>query len=129
MSYTTLRRFALVFVVSLVCTASSSWAADWRQLAGEFGRAAWAWLDGSAWGHGAVIAKAGCSIDPAGNMNCAPIMTKQGCSIDPDGNTHCAPVATKSGCSVDPLGNPHCPSITPKAGCSIDPQGNPRCQP
>ena len=112
MSYTTLRRFTLVFILSLVFTASSSWAAaSWQQLAGEIGRAAWAWLDGSALGHhGAVTTKQGCSIDPNGTTHCPPITSKAGCSIDPAGNMHCAPITPKAGCSVDPLGNPHCQS-------------------
>ncbi|HSS76864.1 MAG TPA: hypothetical protein VLV54_08965 [Thermoanaerobaculia bacterium] len=112
MSYATLRRFALVFILALVFTASSSWAAaPWQQLAGEFGRAAWAWLDGSALGHhGAITTKQGCSIDPNGNTHCASITSKEGCSIDPLGNTRCAPITPKSGCSVDPQGNPHCQS-------------------
>jgi hypothetical protein len=110
MSYTTLRRFALVFVVSLVVTASSSRALDWQQVAGQIGRAAWAWLDGSALRHRVAAPKSGCSVDPLGN-------------------THCAPITPKQGCSIDPFGKPSCPPITPKAGCSIDPQGTPRCQP
>ena len=92
MPYTTLRRFFLVFLVSLVFTASSSWAADWQQLAGEIGRAAWAWLDGSSLGHqGTVTTKAGCSIDPAGNPRGQPIPPKSGCGVDPLGNPHCQP--------------------------------------
>jgi hypothetical protein len=92
MSYTTLRRFVLVFMVSLVLTASSSWAADWQHLAAEIGRAAWAWLDSPALRHyGAIIPKEGCSIDPQGNLHCPPITTKAGCSIDPAGNPHCQP--------------------------------------
>jgi len=92
MAYSTLRRFALVFLVSLVFTASSSWAVDWQQLAGEIGRAAWAWLDGSALGrHGAVTPKSGCSVDPLGNTHCPPITPKAGCSIDPAGNPRCQP--------------------------------------
>lgn len=92
MSYTTLRRFVLVFMVSLVLTASSSWAADWQQLAGEIGRAVWTLLDSPALGHhGAVIPKSGCSIDPLGSLHCPPITPKRGCSIDPFGNTHCEP--------------------------------------
>lgn len=126
MSYTTLRRFALVFIVSLVFTASSSWAVDWQQLAGELGRAAWGWLDGSA--HGAVVTKAGCSIDPAGGTHCTATTTNSGCSIDPQGRTHCQSITAKEGCSIDPQGRTHCQPITPKAGCSIDPLGNPRCQ-
>ncbi len=92
MSYTTLRRFALVFIVSFVFTASSSWAAGWQQLAGEIGRAAWAWLADSALGHQeAVTPKAGCSIDPAGQMRCPPITPKSGCGVDPLGNPRCQP--------------------------------------
>jgi hypothetical protein len=92
MSYTTLRRFVLVFLVTLVCTASSSWAADWQQLAGEIGRAAWAWLGGYALGgHGTITLKEGCSIDPLGKPHCASITPKAGCSIDPAGNSRCQP--------------------------------------
>jgi hypothetical protein len=91
MPYTTLRRFALVFVVSLVFTASSSWAWDWQQLAGEMGRAAWALLEGSPRLHRPVTPKEGCSIDPLGNTHCMPITPKEGCSIDPQGNPRCRP--------------------------------------
>ncbi len=52
---------------------------------------------------------------------------KHGCSIDPDGNLVCAP---KAGCSISPDGTPKCPTIiTPKHGCSIDPNGRPVCIP
>lgn len=109
MSYTTLRRFALVFLVTLVFTASSSWAADWQQLAGEIGRAAWAWLDGTSLGTpGAITPKAGCSIDPFGNTHCASVVARAGCSIDPAGNARCSPITPKHGCSIDPFGNTHC---------------------
>lgn len=52
---------------------------------------------------------------------------KRGCTIDPNGNLVCAP---KRGCSIDPDGTPKCPPvIAPKLGCSIDPNGRPVCTP
>jgi hypothetical protein len=52
---------------------------------------------------------------------------KRGCTIDPDGNLVCAP---KHGCSIDPDGTPKCPPvITPKHGCGISPDGTPFCTP
>jgi hypothetical protein len=93
MLHSLLRRSLLVLALGLSLGSSSAFAApvSWGGFLAEQGRSASRVLE-------AVLtklpgfAKAGCSISPDGQPQCAPIPTpKHGCSINPDGHTVCTP--------------------------------------
>jgi hypothetical protein len=102
-----LRSSLLALSLGLILAPGASAAPlPWRDLFSDEGRGLLGRLEVVFFG-GAHL-KHGCSIDPDGNLVCAP---KAGCGISPDGTTKCPPV------------------ITPKHGCTIDPNGRPLCTP
>ena|ERR1700681_3460227 len=92
MSYSTIRRSVVLFILAVVMAAVSASSAQaaglgWQQLAGELGHAAWAWLDGAVLeghqGTGIVKPKNSCGIDPLGIHVCQSIVTDGSSTITP----------------------------------------------
>ena len=86
-------------LLALTCSPTRAAVPVWENLAGEIGRTALRWLSGSLANPETTESrverrarKHGCSIDPAGQSDCAlPVTPKSGCSIDPNGKPNCAP--------------------------------------